>query len=175
MIAALTVNRRLKPVAASACALALALTTGAGLHASDQAVVLTRFQANVQPATSLHISSHLLVIDASSEGFEGPAEVGFIEFRAAARTARYGEVVLTVEPLSPLDALRSGATGRPPAVSFLGSGEGAQNGVLRTGQPQAVARWVGSGMHVGRVTFVVQGSPGPQGASVPLRFLLAVP
>lgn len=175
MIAAVPFNRRLKPVTASACALALALTTGAGLHASDQAVVLTRFQAVVQPATSLRISSHFLVIDASTDGFEGPVEVGFIEFRAAARTARNGEVVLTVEPMSTLDAFGSGAAGPPPAVSFLGSGDGAQNGVLRAGQPEAAARWVGSGLHAGRVTFVVRGSVGPQGASVPLRFLLAVP
>jgi hypothetical protein len=101
--------------------------------------------------------------------------VGFIEFRAAARTARHSEVVLTVEPMSTLDALGNGAAGPQPAVGFLGSGERARNGVLRAGQPAEVARWVGSGLHAGRVTFVVRGSVRPQGASVPLRFLLALP
>jgi hypothetical protein len=175
MMATLPFTQRVGVVAALACALALALTAGAGLHASDHATALTRFQATVRPGTSLRVSGQLLVIDPRPLGYEGPVEAGSIEFRAAARTVRSGEVVLTVEPLSPLVVPGGGAAETTTTISFLGSGEGVQDGVLRDGRPETVARWVGSGLHAGRVTFVVRGPVGPQGASVPLRFLLASP
>jgi hypothetical protein len=148
---------------------------GADLCASEQAVAMTRFQATVRPSTSLRVSDHLLVIDPRPPGYDGPVVAGTIEFRAAARTASDGEVVLTVEPLTPIGAIGGGAADAPTTVGFQGIGIGAQDGVLRDGRQETVARWVGSGLHVGRVTFVVKGPLTPQGATVPLRFLIAAP
>ena len=84
-------------------------------------------------------------------------------------------MVLTVEPLTALDAPGGGAGETRTTISFLGSGEGAHDGVLRRGQPETVARWVGSGLHAGRVIFVVQGPVRPPGAPVLLRLLLTAP
>ena len=165
--------RRAGLVALAACALGLA--AGAGVNASDQAVAVTRFQATVRPSTSLRVSDHLLVIDPRPLRYHGPIVAGAIEFRAAARTAGDGEVVLTVEPLTTIDALGGGAADGLTTISFQGSGVGAKDGVLRDRRPQTVARWVGSGLHTGRVTFVVRGPLTPQGATVPLRFLLTAP
>jgi len=148
---------------------------GAGLGASEQAVAVTRFQATVRPGTSLRVSDHLLVIEPRPPGYEGPVVAGTIEFRAAARTVSDGEVVLTVEPLTPIDAIGGGAADVPTTIGFQGIGIGAQDGVLRDGRPETVARWVGSGLHAGRVTFVVRGALTPQGATLPLRFLIAAP
>jgi hypothetical protein len=147
---------------------------GAGLHASDQAVAFVRFQATIRPSTSLRVSDHVVVIGPRPPGYEGPVVAGTIAFRAAARTASNGEVLLTVEPLVPIDAL-AGSAAAPTTIGFQGSGIGVKDGVLRVGQPETVARWVGSGLHTGRVTFVMRGPGAPHGASVPLRFLLAAP
>jgi len=162
--------RRLGLLLVSVCACALAYGTRVG--ASDQAVVVVRFQTAIQPSTSLRVSGDVLVIE--SHAGDGPVEVGSISFRAAARTARGGDVLLTVEPLSSVQGL-GGGPGTLTAISFVGSGVGVQDGVLRDGRPETVARWVGSGLHTGRVTFVVSGPLPPQGASVPLRFLLTSP
>jgi len=173
MMSTHTSSRRAGLVALVACA--LGLPAGTAVRASDQAIAVTRFQATIRPSTSLRVSDHLLVIDPRPDGFDGPVVAGSIDFRAAARTASGGEVVLTVEPLTSIDALGGGAADAPTTIGFQGSGIGAQDGVLREGRPETVARWAGSGLHTGRVTFVVRGPLTPQGASVPLRFLLTAP
>ena len=131
------------------------------------------FQTAVQPSTSLRVSEDVLLIE--SRTGEGPVEAGSISFRAAARTARGGEVVLTVEPLSSIQSLAGGAAGASTTISFVGSGAGVQDGALRDGRPETVARWIGSGLHTGRVTFVVSGALPPRDTVVPLRFLLTSP
>ncbi|MCX6552692.1 MAG: hypothetical protein NTY02_17095, partial [Acidobacteria bacterium] len=80
-----------------------------------------------------------------------------------------------VEPLASMDTLCGGASGTDTAVEFQGSGEGAQSGMLREARPEAAARWVGSGLHTGRLIFTVRGPVAPQGATLPLRFLLTAP
>jgi hypothetical protein len=153
----------------------LTAAQGAGLLASDHDIAVTRFQATIGPSTSLRVSDHLLVFDPRPPGYDGPVVAGTIDFSAAARTQTGGEVVLTVEPLAPIDALGGGAAGALTTVAFQGSGVGVQDGVLRSGQPETVARWVGSGLRTGRVTFVLRGPLTPEGAAVPLRFVLAAP
>jgi hypothetical protein len=138
-------------------------------------VAVARLQAAIGPRTSLRVSAQVLLIEPSPPGADGPVGVGSIDFRAAARTMGAGEVVLTVEPLASLASLGGGPSGAPAAISFTGSGAGAQDGVLRDGQPETAARWAGSGLHSGRLTFVASGSIAPQGVSIPLRFLLTAP
>jgi hypothetical protein len=171
---AMRTRYRRAPFAALAVIL-LGAAEGAELYAADQAVAVARFQATIRSSTSLRVSSHVLMIDPRPPGYDGPVVAGTIEFRASARTSRDGEVVLTVEPLTPIDALGGGAADAPTTIGFQGSGTGAQDGVLRDGHPETVARWVGSGLHSGSMTFVVRGPLVPQGASVPLRFLLTAP
>lgn len=153
---------------------AVALACVAAADASDQAVALVRFQAAVGPGTSLSVSDQRLLIEPGSSGRDVPVETGTIGFRAAARTSGDGDVVLTVEPLGTLQA-SAGSGDTATTISFLGRGAGVQDGVLRQGIPQTVARWVGSGVHRGSLTFVASGPLPQRGASVPLRFLLTAP
>jgi hypothetical protein len=84
-------------------------------------------------------------------------------------------VLLTVEPLTSIGALSGGPSETGTSVEFQGTGDGALSGVLSAGTPDAAARWVGSGVRTGRLTFVVRGLAARQGATIPLRFLLTAP
>jgi hypothetical protein len=154
------------------CALALC---GLAVHASDQAIAITRFQASIHTSTSLRVSDERLVIVPQPAGQIGPIVAGTIEFRAAARTSSDGEVLLTVEPLASITTLSGGASDGVTSVEFQGSGDGAQSGALHDASPEAAARWTGSGMRMGRLTFIVRGPVAPQGATLPLRFVLSAP
>jgi hypothetical protein len=145
------------------------------LCAMDQALAMTRFQALIRSSTSLRVSDHLLAVAPRPNGYEGPVLAGSIEFRAAARTASDGEVILTVEPLAPIDSLAGGAGAGSTTIDYEGIGEGAQSGALRADEPGTVARWVGPGLRSGRIVFTVRGPVAPHGATLPLRFLLAAP
>lgn len=148
---------------------------GVAANAGDQAIVIARFHAAVGPSTSLRVSHQVLVVAPQPAGQDGPVSAGSIEFRAAARTSSNGEVLLTVEPLTPIGALSGGPSETGTSVEFLGTGDGARSGVLSDGAPEAAARWVGSGLHSGRLTFTVRGLAARQGATIPLRFLLTAP
>jgi hypothetical protein len=158
-------------------ALTVSAVTALGVvaRAGDQAIAVARFHAAVGPSTALRVSSHLLVVAPQPSGQDEPVFAGSIEFRAAARTSRDGEVLLTVEPLGSIGALSGGPSESGTSVEFLGTGDGALSGVLNDGSPEAAARWVGSGVHTGRLTFTVRGLAARQGAAIPLRFLLTAP
>ena len=145
------------------------------VHAGEQAVVIARFRAAVGPSTSLQVSDHLIVVAPQPAGQDGPVSAGSVEFRAAARTSSDGEVLLTVEPVAPVGVLSGGPSETGTSVEFQGTGDGARSGVLREGSPEPAARWVGSGLHTGRLTFTVRGLAARQGATIPLRFLLTAP
>jgi hypothetical protein len=159
-------------VLAVVCATAAATAV---LQASDQAIAVTRFQATVRGSTSLRVSDSVLVVNPPAAGFAGPVVAGTIEFRAGARTTSDGEVLLTVEATAPLATLTGGASDSGTAVAFEGSGDGARSGELRDTGPEAAARWTGSGLRTGRLTFVVRGPIAPQGAILPVRFVLTAP
>lgn len=148
---------------------------GGAVSGAAQDVAVTRFQATVRASTLLRVSDHVLAIAPRPTGDEGPVNAGAIEFLAAARTASDGEVVLTVEPLEPIASLSGGAGGTETTIAFEGTGDGARSGALRDAAPQTAARWVGSGRRTGRLTFTVRGPVSPQGATLPLRFLLTAP
>jgi hypothetical protein len=156
-------------------AVSAVVALGAVVTAGDQAIVIARFHAAVGPSTSLQVSNHLLVISPQPAGQDGPVVAGAIEYRAAARTSSDGEVLLTVEPLASTGAPPGGPAGTGTSVEFQGTGDGARSGMLRAGTPEAAARWVGSGLHTGRLTFIVRGLAAPEGATIPLRFLLTAP
>jgi hypothetical protein len=157
-------------IAASVCAAFGPLTV-----ASDQSVAVTRFHATVRTHTALRLSDDVLTIAPRVTGDGGPLSAGVIEFRAAARTASDGEVLMTVEPLAPIASLAGGAGDTATTIAFEGSGDGAQSGALSDAHPETVARWVGSGLRTGRLTFTLRGPVSPHGATLPLRFLLAAP
>ena len=168
--------RSARLVTAAFAATGVAAILVASLGASDQSIAVTRFQANIRTSTSLRVSNHVLVISPRPDAGEAPLQAGAIEFRAAARTASDGEVILTVEPLVPLASLSGGGAGdSATTIAFEGSGDGAQSGALSDAHPETVARWVGSGLRTGRLTFTLRGPVSPQGATLPLRFLLAAP
>ena len=173
MMAKILRPARLLTAALLAAGLCAAL--GAALAASDQSIAITRFQATIRTQTALHLSDDVLTIAPRRAGDIGPLSAGAIEFRAAARTSSGGEVILTVEPLEPIASLAGGAGESPTTIAFEGSGEGAQSGALNDARPETVARWVGSGLRTGRLTFTVHGPVSPQGATLPLRFVLTAP
>ena len=72
-------------------------------------------------------------------------------------------MILTVEPLAPIASLSGGAGDTATTIAFEGSGDGAQSGALSDARPETVARWVGSGLRTGRLTFTVRGPVSPQG------------
>jgi hypothetical protein len=151
------------------------MALGVAVRAGDQAIAVARIHAAVGPSTSLQVSSHLLVVAPQPPGQDKPVFAGAIDFRAAARTSSGGEVLLTVEPLECTGSPSGGPSETGTSVEFQGTGDGARSGVLNTGSPEAAARWVGSGVHTGRLAFTVRGLAARQGATIPLRFLLAAP
>lgn len=168
--------RSARPLSVALVAALVAATLCGSLGASDQSMAITRFQATIRTSTSLRVSNHLLVIEPRQGAGEAPLMAGAIEFRAAARTASDGEVILTVESLAPMSSLTGGGAGdSATTIAFEGSGDGAQSGALSHARPETAARWVGSGLRTGRLTFTVRGPVSPHGATLPLRFLLAAP
>jgi hypothetical protein len=147
---------------------------GVDVRASGQDVAVVRLQTVVRPRLSLHVSDRSLTIPASAPGETEPRVVGVVGFRAAARTSGQGEVVLTVEAFSALDHV-GGPSNGSTVLEFSGDGEGTLNGVLESHTPVVAGRWMSSGVREGQLTFTLRGDVGPNGAVVPLRFVLSAP
>ena len=136
----------------------------AATHAADLTVCV-----QVRPQTSLRVSSAVLRFEVSPAT---PSPHVLVEFRAAARTARQGVTLLVVTPTGALQ----GPSGADVAVVFTGAGEGSASGFLSvTGGPQVVARWTGSGVRQGRLTFMLSGAVVPGWYVLPLDFALTTP
>jgi hypothetical protein len=132
---------------------------GAESRSSTVAVV-----AGFGTRTSLKVSSQILQFAVSDP--DQPA-VAVIEFSAGARTQNGADVLLTVERLPSIDC-----PGAVP-VSFVGAGLGTSAGTLDPMAPTIAARWTGSGLRTGRLTFVLHAAPGTY--TVPVRFVLSAP
>jgi hypothetical protein len=167
--------RSIRPATAALLAAVVCAAFGAMAAAADQSMATTRFQVTFRTITSLRLSDHVLVITPRAANDEGPVSAGAIDFRAAARTSGDGEVLLTVEPLAPIQSLSGGASEGATTVGFEGSGDGAQSGLLSDAGPEIAARWVGGGLREGRLSFTVRGPVAPRGGVLPLRFLLTAP
>jgi hypothetical protein len=131
---------------------------GAETKSSTVAVV-----AGFGSRTSLRVSSQTLQFAVSDP--DVPA-VAVVEFSAGARTQTGGDVLLTVERLSSIDCPEK-------AVTFTGEGPGSGAGGLATAGPTVAARWTGSGLRTGRLTFVLRAAPGTY--TIPLHFVLSTP
>lgn len=166
----MTRGHRLISGAVLTCA-TLGLVIGPAPATGQQAVTVT-IGATVRPATSLRLSASSLHVDAAPD--PGPVVIGTIAFEAAARTRSAGDVVLTVESLRSIDDLAGGAAAGTVSIEFSGDGTGTVPGVLTT-EAEVAARWVGSGVRRGTLTFTLQSPGGVTGGTLPLRFALAMP
>lgn len=131
-------------------------------NASAAVVVAAQFSTR----TSLKVSSQVLQFAVLSGDEAARVEV---DFTAAARTRAGGEVILLVESLGPIDDGSEGSA----EVTFTGEGQGTGRGALAVDGATPVARWIGSGLRTGRLTFILRAAAGRH--TVPVRFLLAAP
>jgi hypothetical protein len=121
--------------------------------------------AEFSAVTSLRVSSQTLQFVSTQP--DRPA-VAVVEFVAGARTRQGGEVMLSVEPLAGVEVEME--DGPNVAVTFTGEGAGLLSGTLASTGPTPVARWTGSGLRTGRLTFSA-----PSTATFPVRFVLSAP
>ncbi len=128
--------------------------------------------ATVRSASMLRTSGQVLSIPRLTG--PGIVSAGSVDFDAKARTWTGGEVILTVEALRSPDQFAAPSGGGDVAIEFSGSEPGIVSGVLSTA-PQVAARWTGSGVRRGRLTFTVRTSAGLEGGELPLRFVLSLP
>lgn len=147
-----------------AVVLGLAAPSAAADSASASATVVVNAQFSTR--TSLKVSSQMLQF---AVGAGDPAPSVAVDFSAAARTHAGGEVMLLIEPLGGID---DGAEGIA-AMTFAGEGQGTGRGALAVGGLTPVARWTGSGLRTGRLTFTLRAAAGRY--TVPVRFLLTAP
>jgi hypothetical protein len=144
--------------------LGLAAPSIAADSASSSASVVVN--ANFSTRTSLKVSSQMLQFAVPSGDETARVEV---DFTAAARTRAGGEVILLVESLGPIDDGSEGSAD----VTFTGEGQGTNRGSLVVDGATPVARWIGSGLRTGRLTFTLRAVAGRY--TLPVRFLLAAP
>ena len=116
--------------------------------------------AEFSTVTSLRVSSQTLQFAATQPDLPAVAVVDFV---AGARTRQGGEVMLAVEPQAGFDV----------AVMFTGEGAGLLSGTLASTGSTPVARWTGSGLRTGRLTFSLPQTAGAP--TLPVRFVLSAP
>ena len=154
---------RVRPLFFAAAFATFVLPAAAGC--AETATSTVTVSAEFTTVTSLKVSSQSLQFVQS--GPDQPA-VAVVEYSAGARTRQGGEVLLIVEPPA---SSASGDAADP--VSFSGEGVGAIHGVLSLDAPTLVARWSGSGLRKGRLTFASSTRGGGEG--IPVRFVLSAP
>jgi len=154
----------------AACCAGMGLGAAPAFAQSSQALTIG---AAIGPATSLRVSSSILILDAAAAA-TGSRVVGRIDIDARARARSAAEVVLTVEALQDPGSLGGGPDAEPLVIGFDGEGAGLVAGILSV-TPHVVGRWVGSGVRQGQVVFALRSGGVASGATVPLRFVLSVP
>jgi hypothetical protein len=120
--------------------------------AGASATAAVRVTVEVHARTVLRVSTHQLQFDLPSDARSATAE---LDFSAAARTRRDGEVMLTVEPEQWLEG-PGGAADVDALVTFEGNGEGVAAGQLAPSAPSVAGRWLGSGKRDGHLRFTLQ-------------------
>jgi len=152
----------------------VAAAAGAGVwplraEASGQVATLT-MTAEVHARTALRVSSSLLRFEVEEPGARAVASVDFV---AAARTRREGEVVLTIWPERWVEG-PGGAADVEASITFSGDEPGTFGGELAPATRVTAARWIGSGRRTGRLVFTLRA--GAQGTYLlPVQFVLTAP
>lgn len=123
--------------------------------------------AEFSTVTSLRVSSQTLQFAAAQPDLPAVAVVDFV---AGARTRQGGEVMLSVEPMTGLVPDEGSSD---VAVTFTGQGAGLLSGTLASTGSTPVARWTGSGLRTGRLTFSLPQTAGAP--TLPVRFVLSAP
>jgi hypothetical protein len=145
-----------------------AVVAPAWAGASASASVQVRVEVHAR--TVLRVSTYQLRFDVPADASSATAE---IEFSAAARTRRDGEVMLTVEPERWIEG-PGGAADVDALVTFDGDGEGVSGGRLAPSAPSVAGRWLGSGKRDGHLRFTLRtGAAGTY--QLPVRFVLSAP
>ena len=151
-------------------AVALLATTMPAAAAAESASTNVAVTAQVSARTSLRVSAQTLLFTVADGADHAVASV---DFSAGARTRIGGDVVLTVEAMRATEG-PGGAADVESTLSFSGEGQGTTIGALPVNGAAVAARWSGSGLRTGRVTFALRCST-PGTYTVPLRFVLSVP
>jgi hypothetical protein len=148
----------------------VASATCSPVHAADTDTKSLVVSAQFRPRTALKVSTQILRFDV--DPVAGTA-IAAVDFSAAARTHEGGEVMLSVEPMRAIKG-PGGAADVEAAVTFAGEGEGTLPGELRSVAPAIAARWTGSGVRTGRLTFSLRAAASGT-YTMPIRFVLTAP
>jgi len=154
-------------VGLSLAALALAAAP-VGADVTSSASVKVRVEVHAR--TVLQVSTRQLQFDVSAD--QGSATAA-LDFRAAARTRRGAEVVLTIEPERWVEG-PGGAADVEAEVSFTGDGPGTMGGILAPNVAATVGRWIGSGARSGRLLLTLR-AIAPGSYHLPVRLVLSAP
>jgi hypothetical protein len=111
------------------------------------------------------VSSHVLVFEV---GADNGSAVASIDYVASARTARTGEVILSVE----VTRSAEGPGGAADADSMLTLGEHPTP--IAGDAPVVAERWIGGGSRSGRLVFTFRAAAAGR-YLVPMRVSLATP
>lgn len=133
----------------------------AGIVGAGQEISTHTLRATVSfaPRTSLTTSSSTLRFVVTDAGKPAYATVNF---SAAARTIADGEITLVMQ--------MAGDAAREVVLSISGGSEGVLVGGRPDSNGLAAARWNGSGVREGHVTFALSAAPGVY--DLPVTFLL---
>lgn len=126
--------------------------------------------AQVHGRTKLVVSARVLHFTVTNP--ERPAEAT-LDFVAASRTRRDGDVVLTIEAQSGVQG-PGGAADVSAEVSFAGEGPGTLSGALEPATPVVAGRWTGSGRRAGRLSFSLR-TAAEGDYVVPVHLVLSAP
>lgn len=137
--------------------LSLAALAGVGQDISTHTL---RATVSFAPRTSLTVSTSTLRFVVTEAGKPAYAT---LNFSAAARTIADGEVTLVMQ-------MARDAAGADVVLSISGGSDGVLVGERPDVQGVAAARWNGSGLREGHVTFALSAAPGTY--DFPLTFLL---
>jgi hypothetical protein len=138
--------------------------------AADAANASVVVNVQFSTRTSLKVSSDVLHFDVAR-----PSEpaLAAVDFSAAARTQSGAEVVLSVEPLRGVEG-PGGAADVESSLTVEAAGAGTVSGVVAPDQPTIAGRWIGSGVHAGRLLFSLRAAASGT-YTVPMRFVLSAP
>ena len=137
------------------------------LRAQDVRIQTLSMQTSLAPRTSLRVSTSRLRFDVAADGSVAGAAA---DYRAAARTAAQGHVVLTIQPDGALEA----PDGSRTTGLAVRCGEAAGATPLTVGLPQIVGRWTGSGVWQGTVSCRLQGAAAPGSSFQPVNFVVSL-